>query len=698
MSLLKITLNVLALVALITPLAMPPAFAQTAGPDDAPAMVPTINISVRPVIPITVPLNEPAQVDLGFLQVPGVPVALTQGVRVKAYTRYVNYEGQKIGQIVLVGIEKNARKEALPADAYAAQFGLSAPELDPTKEIVIKGYGAALVAALQRLAKTEPEAPQEQAETTREPANAQPSNGSSGSENAQAASYKSPEPVTITPEAAEAVRITTTGCPIRIDLGQLRAIQQSKTETTKAGALVTETACSDSAEGFDLQKSYTVCSDEVDLAGRTATAQYVLFYVDAGGSRQEVSDCAADGEKIFPIVEKFNACTIFLDYSAQEAVPQSTLIYQNDNNAEIQVRGCEPSESKLAVALTPTTNGCSIRHDFNLNKSFQQATNTYLMDGVQYTAGGCIDNAVEYIHESLYLDTAGGNVCAPIVDYTGGKVTLQSRIQISVNGVGQYLTECTPDVGGQLALVATTDGCTNLATWEHDLVSGQSFGQERHYYTFSGQRNYVNNCQSSQVAYAHQVENTGWQNHDDQLFAYSLDTVYIVAPTGRYDIQVSQVQSGAIQMPYQLGGTATVPTGTFTYSGCDKFTDTQNVENWERPDLTTYEKPIGTGAPVGPSDACSLNIVPTNAWPLTSVQSNWAIGWCTNGSRKFGNIGHYDGTKEVLREDQVVIASETKDWTTLCSSNCGGGVALAACPSTLSNTGVNDARNSWNWW
>ena len=192
--------SVLALVALITPLAMLSAFAQTAGPDDAPAMVPIISISLRPIVATSVPLNEPAQIDLGFLQVPGVPEPLTQGVKVKAYTRYVNYEGRKIGQIVLVGIEKNAHQEALPTDAYAAQFELSTPELDPTKEVVVKGDGAALVAALNRLAETEQEAPQKQTEVTTDDTNAaQPQNGGSGSENAQASSYKTPDPVTVRP-------------------------------------------------------------------------------------------------------------------------------------------------------------------------------------------------------------------------------------------------------------------------------------------------------------------------------------------------------------------------------------------------------------------------------------------------------------------------------------------------------------------
>ena len=699
----KLILNVLAVMALL----VFPSVAQTQLQGDAPDMVPKVDISVRPLISTSVPLNEPARIDLGSLKVPGVSATLTQGVTVQAYTRYVDFKDQKIGQIVLVGIEKDGRHEALPTDAYAAQFDLNTAELDPAREVVIKGDGAVMAAALQRLSKAPPENQPEHTPATDDALIAQPQSGGGGnSENAQAASYKTPESVAVAEEATEAVRVTTAGCPIRIDLGQLRAIQQSKTETTRAGALISETPCSDSADGFDLQKSYTVCSDKVDLDARTATAQYVLFYVDGGGSRQEITECASDTEKVFSVVEKFDACTTFLDYSNLKAVPQSTLIYQNDNNAEVQVRGCQPSETRQAVPLNPTTNGCSIRHDFGLGKSYQQATNTYLMDGILYTAGGCVDDGTEYVHTTTNQNPQGGTVCDPIIDLSGGNVTLQSRVQINVNGIGQYITGCTPDVGGQLVLIATTEGCTNPADWHHDLSAAQSFGQERHYYTFSGQQNYVNDCQNAQETYAHQIETTGWQNHDDQLFAYPLNTIYINAPTGRYDIQVSQVQSGAVQMPYQLTGTATVASGTITYDGCDRYTDTQTVEIWQRPDVTSYEKPIGRGTPIGPTGACVLSVSPS--WSLQSTYTNnIRCSWTdTRGSVHIGqfinNNGRYQGAKTLTREDGVVISTTNGAGDMSCgtgTSTCRGGGNTASCPNPVTSfSQITTWRNNLGWW
>jgi len=95
-----------------------------------------------------------------------------------------------------------------------------------------------------------------------------------------------------------------------------------------------------------------------------------------------------------------------------------------------------------------------------------------------------------------------------------------------VNGVEQFFTECKPD-STNIAIQSTIDGCDNPSLWNHDLAAGTSYGRERFYYLLDGIPQYVTECQDSEVAYPHHVETTGWQNHDDQLFAYRLTTVYI---------------------------------------------------------------------------------------------------------------------------------------------------------------------------
>ncbi|MBL4940726.1 MAG: hypothetical protein JKY81_03590 [Colwellia sp.] len=656
------------------------AISQTVAPNSQTPTAPVLNADIAPKTSIrarvkvltNISLNTPRAIDLGSIVVPGASKDLTSGVTLKAYARYVEFEGRKIAQIVLAGVEKNGQIETLPSQGFSTQLELVEPNLDPDTEVVIEGDGAAMIAALKRLADNSQTPPKETIigqDTTNQSQKQEA--GSPIRQNDQASSYQSPDPVQVADAPVESVAISSDGCAVRIDTAQMKAIQQTKTITSLGGAITNESACSDSSDGFPLAKSYTVCSDAVDMTARTATAQYVLYYVDAGGARKEVTECATDTEKAFPIVEKPSACTIFLDYAANQAVPQSSLIYLNDNNQEIQVRGCEASETKLSVPMIQTTNGCSIRHDFTARKSYQQGTFTYLLDGVSYQAGGCTDDGTIYPQNQIYMDASGQDVCAPTIDLAGGTVTLQSRLQISVGGMGQYISDCTPDTTGQLAITATTNGCDNPMIWDHDVVATQSYAKERFYYLRNGLPKYVTDCQRSQVVYPHQYQTTGYQNHDDQLFAYPLDTVYITPPSGRYDVQVSQVLSGATQMPYQLTGTTTRANGTVSYVACDKFADTDNLELWLRPDATTYEKSIGPGTPVGPTNACVAQGATTATdWTLVPfsdfIASPGARGGCYNSAnltRFFQYVtgyARYKATRQMVREDGVVISEETR--------------------------------------
>lgn len=666
-------------------------------------------ISTRAKIVTDIPLNTPRPVDLGGLVVPGASADLTDGVTVKAFTRYVEFEGRKIGQVVLSGVEKNGKVEALPAESFAAQFDLpKAAQLDPAAPVVVKGDAAALLAALNRL-KTPVTpaavAPVESTQAKETPRNAQQSGGGV-KENSQAAAYRPPEPLAVAQSLPEGVRVTEAGCTVRIDVAQLKAVQQSRTETTKGGAVVSESECTDSGTSFPLQKSYSGCSDAVDLAARTATAQYVLFYIDGGGARKEISECAPDAERVFPIAENFTACTVSIDYQNGKAVPQSSLVYHNVNNVEVQVRGCQPSDTKPAVTLATTTSGCSIRHDYALGKSYQQETKSYVLDGILYQAGGCTDNGTEYPHSKIVKDSAGAFVCSPVVDMTGKTVTLQSRVSISVGGVGQYISECAPEPGGPVALTATTEGCDLPASWDHDLSAARSYAKERFYYMYSGIKEYATQCIRSAVSYVHQLENAGWSNFDGQLYALEKSTVYITPASGRYNIVSGEVQPGAVQMPYQLTGTTTRQTANVTYEGCSKYVATELVDNWKRPDTTIYEKVTGPGAAVGPTNACTAVVTWANNRASSGVREvpGGACPWYSSGEYQIDWDCAIDGTNKKTREDGVVVSSQsaTCGWASggacgpLNGSCEGGNCPYLNCPAAAAPTSA--CRSNWGWY
>lgn len=625
--------------------------AATAAASNTADLVEKVEILTKARTAVDVPLNEPRAIDLGLVNVPGIDKSLTNGVTAKAYTRYVSVQGRNIGQVVLTGVEKDGRQEALDASSFTAQFDLSKPQLDPAADVLINGDKQQLKAALEKLAaapatKKEKEEPVE----VKQGAGAQ-QGGQSSQGNDIAAGYQTPSAVQLAAEPTESVQVSTDGCPIRIDIAQLKAIQQNKTVTSKGGAVQSESGCSDSSQSFPLLKSFAACSDKVDMEALIATAQYKLYYIDAGGATVEVSDCTPDTDKVFAIVEKFDACTVALDYEKQTATPQSALVYSNDANTQVQVRGCEASTSKAGVPLVATTDGCSIRHDFTAGKSYQQGTFTYTLDGVLYQARGCADNGTIYPQSKIYTDSTGAYVCNPVVDQNAKTVALQSRIQITVNSLSQYITDCTPDTS-TLAVQVTTDGCTDPANWLHDISAGVSYGQERFYFLDGGQRKYINSCQNSTTTYQQHIEITGWQNHDAQLFAYALTTIYIDTDAGRYNIKTSEVLAGATQMPYQLVHTVDQPNGTSSYDGCNAYRATDKVEVYTRPDETEYDKKIGDGATTGPTDVCVKTLTDTRRvnsgmyWGV--IASGCGDNDCTYMIHRFGQFWLQDDVQKFV--------------------------------------------------
>lgn len=560
------------------------AYSQTAVPTGVNAsatpgeIVPISDIISRVDILTSIPANTPVAIDLGSLTVPGVSSSLTNGVTVKAYTRYVEYQGRKIGQIVLSGLEKNGRVEPLPSDIYSAQFDLVDPSLDPTTDVVVKGDATRMIEALKRLDEDPEQDAAPQDAVVAQDNNAQKQDASSPTQqNDQAASYQTPDAVNVD-KPVEGSYVTAENCPIRPDFASKRAIQQSKSVTTKDGVIASETECSDSFDSFPIERSYTFCTifEDLDPAVRLATARFEYIYIDASGSRKTVipdgqaEACALDPEKTFPIVEKPER--IFLDYVNLKAVPQASLVYMDHNNREVQVRGGMASETIPAVDLIPTTSGCGIRPEFGINTSFQQGTHTYLLDGISYQAGGCSDNGTTYAHSKVFSDASGNPLCSPILDANGKPTTLLSRVSITVDGLPEYITPCAPDASAA-GITATTADCDNPLTWFHDVNAGQSIGKERFFFMDGTKQIPLTGCQNSQTVYPHSYETVDWEPHDDLLYALPKKTVYITPPTGRFDVVTSQVLPGATQMPYQLTGTTERSTGLPIYldDSCDQY-------------------------------------------------------------------------------------------------------------------------------
>ncbi len=651
---------------------------ETDDPDMA-AMVKKVKIITRSKNATELPENTPIALDLGLVDVPGADSKLTEGVTAKAYARYVKVEEQKVGQLVLSGVEKDGRAEALNSDDFVAQFALeNDPKLDPAAPITIEGDQSELIAALKRLAVAGDEETASKKEV--EEAGIGASDGavaSNAASNPDAGSYTTPGALELDDTPQTSTRITAEGCKMRIDLDQLQAIQQTRMATTTDGETSYGT-CADGEERYKINKSYNACSYIEDLDARTATASFIYYYTDGSGNRVEHGDCQPDPEARFDIVEDSEACRVTLDYDAGSVITNAKLVYTNQSGRKVEVRDCRPSEQIAPAPMTATAEGCDIRDDFNAGVSYQRHKYIYELNGVSYSTA-CTDSGTEYKHQTIYKSDSGDYVCTPLINSKDKSVTLQSRVRILVNGLEQFRTACTPDTTS-MEVMATTEGCEDPAYWTHSMSAGQSYGSERYYYFYDDKQEFITDCQKSDQVYTHQVEITGWQPHDDQLFGYALSTVYIDGtPQGRYNIKTSEVLPGTAQTPYTYDGESTEPTSEITYEDCTKFQGQNLVKNYTRPDGTKYSLVAGEADPVNMGNACTAQISwasETHATYVVPTQYNFAGTVCgtTTLSYNFTDTGKehnsYSGqvtapnhcaftdavaTKNIVREDGEII-------------------------------------------
>ena len=194
---------------------------------------------------------------------------------------------------------------------------------------------------------------------------------------------------------------------------------------------------------------------------------------------------------------------------------------------------------------------------------------------------------------------------------------------IERDGRREYVTPCAPAATASPKIAATTRGCDNPATWDHDLAAGQSVGRERFYIIEKGREVRLTDCRPAKKTYPHLREAAGWENHDGDLFAYGLTTVYIEPPGGRYDIASAVVLPGAARMPYELTATTLRATGEIRYEGCGRLENRETVERWKRPDGTLYDKAVGAAEPLRAGNVCHAEFAWTNVrHRRVSVSSN----------------------------------------------------------------------------
>ena len=582
------------------------------GPSDAEAVIKENLFTVVPTLE-TAMTEEGSPVNLSFSGSPNTetPVDLS-GISAKGFTRTVTVDGEKIAQVVVTNLSnEDDASVALSADKFTSQFNIDSDILEPTTAISVNGNEEEFVTAVKSLQKTPPEEEEEPEEKgTENGTDRGTSTSGGGSANDIAGSYQTPEriePEEEEPEDTVEVRVTTVGCPVIIDETQGLVRVQSKSQTFTNGTMTSEDACTDNGTTYTIQKSYTTCSDVVDLDGKTANPQYLSYYIDAEATRKEISDCQPDIEKTYKISEIENGCSVSVDIDNMKVSRNTSLVYTNGNNTQIKVQDCSPSETLEPYKLVADSYSCTMKHDFSKGVSSEMVMYAYEgEDGNYYQVTPCTETGNKYQHSKVFYE-GGIRLCPVLVDKAAGTATEQYRTHIMVDGKPQYISACVPDAANSTTTIEeTTNGCDDPGNWTHDLSAGVSYGQSRFYYDTKLGREYVTGCMSNSTTYPHDVTVTGWKNNDDELYAQQLVSISINVNGTEYPIASNYLMDGTAQISYAYNGFEdTEDPKRAYYETCNLFYPSDRSDVYTRPDGTKYSVPVGDGAAKDQGDKCA---------------------------------------------------------------------------------------------
>ena len=277
-------------------------------------------------------------------------------------------------------------------------------------------------------------------------------------------------------------------------------------------------ACERTNTVLALKSTTDGCSAVLDKSTETAIDQ-VRWYYTLGSVNKYVTGCTnSDVVKPITTYREYNGvCKNLVDFSQMRVQPKFRTMTRLGEKT-LEVRGCEFDDNN--VSLQPTYEGCSQRHDFLTNTTYEQERLYYLWDGDRNYVSGCRDSAsVFYPH---YLTTAG---CNPT--NTNGKVIVNKRVAYNQSdGTVGYATGCRP-VTDELAIQQEFCG------YEHDFVTNQSYRKIRDYYVepTTSERIYLTQCTRDDNNFPHKQETGGWIHDNAKLQStqkvrtYFVDTV-----------------------------------------------------------------------------------------------------------------------------------------------------------------------------
>ena len=319
----------------------------------------------------------------------------------------------------------------------------------------------------------------------------------------------------ITSEIAVDDTVTTVNCAPRVDYQLNKVFMQERTLT---GGTETQ-GCKDTNTSYDLLKDYDSCPNTTDISARKIIYNFQYFFVDSKDSKSAVDSCQEDKSKTkaLDIITSYKGCSDSVDLASRIVYSQYKQSYKDSDDKDILIQDCTIDRNKSYV-ITESYTGCGIRDLFDLGYSISQSKFSYTKDGSQILVQDCQDTTKKYQHVTT-TDT-----CSPVVD--SDQITIFNRKYITVDGIKQYITECSP-VSSNVSI--QSENCTSTP-FTHDLVAGQSFQNKNYFYTdLDGNRVEVSSCVKSEISYAQQEDTSVCtaENDDVNMKTYLYSRKYI---------------------------------------------------------------------------------------------------------------------------------------------------------------------------
>lgn len=341
--------------------------------------------------------------------------------------------------------------------------------------------------------------------------------GESGSYSSKLSTLSSTKqnPSNINSEAVGAKETTTTGCTPRVDYELNKVFVR---ERTLIDGNETQ-SCTDSTTSYVLEKDYKSCPIQTDSLLKKIYYYFLYFYIDSNNSRNSIGNCQIDNTltKDLKVTKVYTGCNDYVDVFSFKAYLQYKEVYKDSDEKDVVVKDCSIDYDK-AYPIIQDYASCGIKHLFDSGYSIQQSKLYYKKDSALVDVQACGDTTIKYTH-SVTTDT-----CKPVVN--GNQVSIFNRKYITVDGVVNYITDCTPIDSN--TTIESENCLSNPFT--HDFTANQSYQNKDYFYYSNNNKVIVASCIKSDEVFI-QKEDTDIcpsKNDDTKLQSILSARKYIV--------------------------------------------------------------------------------------------------------------------------------------------------------------------------